>query len=193
MANLSIEKAKSILKKHVTEDHLFLHAQSVSAAMGAMAEYFNEDKEHWEAVGYLHDVDYEKYPEEHCHHVRDLLKDEGLDEADIRAIISHGYGICSEECKPITNLEKSLFTVDELSGIIMASALMRPSGIEDMEVKSLKKKFKDKSFAAKCNREIIKSGFEMLGLDSDIVMQCCINGMRAYKNRLGIGKKSNLQ
>ena len=189
MANLTMEKAATVLKKHVTEEHLFLHAQAVSAAMGAMAAYFKEDKEHWEAVGYLHDVDYEKYSTEHCQHVRELLAGEDIDEADIRAIISHGYGICSDECKPLTNMEKSLFVVDELSGIVMASALMRPSGIEDMEVKSLKKKFKDKHFAAKCNRDVIKSGFELLALDADVVMQCCIDGMRNYKDVLGLARK----
>lgn len=186
MAKLTLDKAKSILQRNVSEKHLLLHATAVSAAMGAMAEHFNEDKEYWEAVGYLHDVDYEKYPDEHCKHVRELLKDESIDEADIRAIISHGYGLCTNEYEPVSDLEKSLFTVDELTGIVMASALMRPSGIEDMELKSLKKKFKDKSFAAKCNREVIKSGFDMLGLDPNIVMQCCIDGMRNYKEQLGI-------
>ena len=189
MAKLTLEKAQGILKKHVTEKHLLLHAQAVSAAMEAMGEYFQEDAAHWAAIGYLHDVDYEKYPEEHCQHVRELLGGEDVEEADIRAILSHGYGLCTEECEPLTNLEKSLFTVDELTGIIMAAALMRPMGIEDMEVKSLKKKFKDKSFAAKCNREVINQGFALLNLEANTVMQCCIEGMRKYKDQLGIGAK----
>lgn len=189
MSQLTMEKAKTILEQNVSEKHLLLHAQAVSAAMGAMAEYFKADKEHWEAVGYLHDVDYEKYPEEHCKHVRELLQGEDIDEADVRAIISHGYGLCTNEYEPVTDLEKSLFTVDELTGIVMASALMRPSGIEDMELKSLKKKFKDKSFAAKCSRDVIKSGFDSLGIDPNIVMQCCIDGMRHYKEQLGIASK----
>ncbi|MBR1696342.1 MAG: HDIG domain-containing protein, partial [Selenomonas sp.] len=92
MSSLTLAKAKEILSKHTTEANLFTHAAAVSAAMGAMAEHFGEDKEHWEAIGYLHDVDYEKYPDEHCHHVRELLADEGVEEADIRAIISHGWG-----------------------------------------------------------------------------------------------------
>ena len=186
MAKLTLEKAQGILKKHVTEKHLLLHAQAVSAAMEAMGEYFQEDAAHWAAIGYLHDVDYEKYPEEHCQHVRELLADEAVAEEDIRAIISHGYGLCTQEVPPLSNMEKSLFTVDELTGIVMASALMRPSGIADMDLKSLKKKFKDKRFAAKCSREVIASGFELLGLTPDVVMQCCIDGMREHKAELGI-------
>lgn len=189
MAQLTMEKAKEILAKHVTEAHLFTHAIAVSAAMGAMAEHFGEDRAHWEAVGYLHDVDFEKYPEEHCHHVRELLEPEGVDEADIRAIISHGYGLCTEEAKPETNLEKSLFTVDELTGIVMTTALMRPTGISDMEVKSVKKKFKDKKFAAKCSREVILQGCEMLSLDLDTVLALTIEGMRAHMEELSLGPK----
>jgi len=143
MSRLTLEKAKEILKKHTTEDHLFIHAQSVSAAMGAMADYFHEDRDHWEAIGYLHDVDYEESPEEHCRHVREFLAPEGVDEEDIRTIISHGWGVCTDEFEPATPLEKSLFTVDELTGIIMAYALMRPEGIDGMELKGFKKKFKD--------------------------------------------------
>lgn len=190
MAKLTLERAKEILKKHVTESHLFTHAEAVSAAMGAMADHFGEDKDYWEAIGYLHDVDFEKFPEEHCLHVRELLAPEGVDEEDILAITSHGYGLCTEEKKPESNLEKSLFTVDELTGIVMTTALMRPTGISDMELKSLKKKFKDKSFAAKCNREVIRTGFDMLGIEPDIVMQACIDGMREHMNTLGLAPKA---
>jgi predicted hydrolase (HD superfamily) len=189
MAQLTLEQAKTILAKHVTEPHLFTHAIAVSGAMGAMAEYFGADKAHWEAVGYLHDVDFEKYPEEHCCHVRELLDGEGIDEADIRAIISHGYGLCTEEARPESDMEKSLFTVDELTGIVMTTALMRPAGISDMEVKSVKKKFKDKKFAAKCSREVITQGCEMLNLPLDTVIERTIEGMRTHMDELGIGPK----
>ncbi|WP_295715115.1 HD domain-containing protein [uncultured Mitsuokella sp.] len=185
MSELTLARAKEILAKHTTEDHLFTHAVAVSAAMGAMADHFGEDKEHWEAVGYLHDVDYEKYPDEHCHHVRELLEPEGVPEEDIRTIISHGYGITTDEVKPESNIAKSLFTVDELTGIVQAYALMRPEGLDGMAVKSLKKKFKDKRFAAKCNRDIIKQGFVMLGMEAADIMQCCIEGMQAHKEELG--------
>jgi len=186
MAQLTLEKAKEILKKHVSEPHLFSHALAVSAAMGAMAEHFGEDKEYWEAIGYLHDVDFEKYPEEHCKHVRELLECEGVEETDIRAIISHGYGLCTDEAKPESNLEKSLFTVDELTGIVSACALMRPTGISDLEVKSLKKKFKDKGFAAKCSREVIRQGAEDLGVPLEDVMAITIKGMQSVAAELGI-------
>ncbi|MFQ7108416.1 MAG: hypothetical protein ACLRP4_00695 [Dialister invisus] len=156
--------------------------------MGAMADYFHEDRDHWEAIGYLHDVDYEEYPEEHCRHVREFLAPEGVDEEDIHAIISHGWGVCTDEFEPATLLEKSLFTVDELTGIIIAYALMRPEGIDGMELKGFKKKFKDKKFAAGCSRDVIKQGFDMLGLDPNLVMQLCIDGMTRYKKELGLEK-----
>jgi len=189
MAELTLERAKEILKKHTTEAHLFTHAAAVSAAMGAMARHFGADEAHWEAVGYLHDVDFEKYPEEHCRHVRELLAGEDVDEADVRAIISHGYSRCTDECEPLTDMEKSLYTVDELTGIVLAASLMRPNGIADMELKSAKKKFKDKKFAAGCKREVILQGCEMLGLDLDTVLALTIEGMRAQMDALGIGPK----
>jgi predicted hydrolase (HD superfamily) len=154
--------------------------------MGAMAEAYGEDKEHWAAVGWLHDVDYEKYPDEHCHHVREFLEPEAVDEEDIKAIISHGYGITTEEAQPASNLEKSLFAVDELTGIIQAYALMRPERMEDMEVKSLKKKYKDKKFAAKCSREIINLGVENLGMELGDVMKHCIKGMQEHHEEIGL-------
>lgn len=186
---LTLERAEEILKKHTTEEHLFTHALAVSSAMGAMAEHFGEDTEYWRAIGYLHDVDYEKFPEEHCKHVRELLAPEGVDEEDIKAIISHGYGICTEEVQPETDLEKSLFAVDELTGIVTACALMRPTGITDLEVGSLKKKFKDKKFAAKCNREIIKQGAETLGMPLEELMELTIKGMKTEADALGLGAK----
>ena len=186
MSTLTLAKAKEILKKHTTEDHLFTHAAAVSAAMGAMASIFSGDKDHWEAIGYLHDVDYEAFPHEHCRHVREFLEPEGVDEEDIKTIISHGWGLCSNEVEPTTDIEKSLFTVDELTGVVMAYALMRPEGISGMELKGLKKKFKDKKFAAGCNRDVIKQGFAMLGMEAGEVMQACIDGMTAHKDELGL-------
>lgn len=188
MAKLTLEKAKEILAKHTTEPHLFTHAAAVSAAMGALAERFGGDVGHWEAIGWLHDVDYEKYPDEHCRHVRELLAPEGVDEEDISAIISHGYGIVTDEREPQSDMEKSLFAVDELTGIVHAYALMRPEGMAGMEVKSLKKKFKDKKFAAKCDRELIQKGIERLGLDLGEIMESCIKGMQAHEAELALGK-----
>lgn len=188
MAQVTIEQAERLIKANVTEQHLFTHARAVSAAMGAMAEHFGADKAHWEAVGYLHDVDYEKFPEEHLAHTRELLSGEDIDESDIRAILSHGYGICTD-VEPQTYMEKSLFTVDELTGIVQAASLMRPTGITDLEVKSLKKKYKDKKFAAKCSREVIDKGCAMLGMPIADVMAIVIKDMQAYADELGIGSR----
>jgi predicted hydrolase (HD superfamily) len=141
--------------------------------------------EHWQAIGMLHDYDYEKYPDEHLQHTAEPLLASGVEPDEVRAILSHGYGICSD-VEPITNLEKSLFTVDELTGIIQACARMRPNGIRDLEVKSFMKKFKDKKFAAKCNRELILKGCEMLGMELKDVAEICIEGMKEHAAELGL-------
>ncbi len=185
MDKLTLADAKRINDTMVTEDHLKLHASNVAACMGAMAEHFGEDREHWEAVGYLHDYDYEKFPEEHLDHTEKELLAEGVPAEDVRAILSHGYSICND-VEPITNMEKSLFTVDELSGIIQAAARMRPSGIVDMDLKSFMKKFKSKNFAAKCDRELILKGCEMLGMDIKEVSEIAIDGMKAHAEELGL-------
>ena len=182
---LTLERAKELLAGEVSEPHLIAHAVSVMAAMGAMAKHFGEDEENWRAIGYLHDYDYEKYPEEHLMHTEAPLQGAGLSEEEIRAILSHGYSICTD-VKPETNMEKSLFTVDELTGIIGACARMRPNGITDLGVKSFMKKFKDKSFAAKCNRELIKTGCNMLGMEVREVAELCIEGMKPYAAELGL-------
>lgn len=176
---LTLERARELCDAQVTEHSLVLHAKNVMYAMGAMADHFGEDREHWMAIGYLHDYDYEKYPEEHLRHTEKELLSEGVDEADVRAILSHGYGGCTD-VKPETDLEKSLFTVDELTGIIQACARMRPLGITDLETKSFMKKFKDKKFAAKCDRDLIARGCEMLGMEVAQVAQICIEGMKPY-------------
>lgn len=177
MSALNLARAKEILRKHVTQPHLFVHAAAVSASMGALADFFGENKDHWAAIGYLHDVDFEKFPNEHCQHVRELLEPENIDENDIKTIISHGFGLTGAEIKPETVCQKSLFAVDELTGIIHAYALMRPEKMAGMSVKSLKKKFKDRRFAAKCNRDVIQRGADDLGLDLGTLMELCIRGM----------------
>lgn len=184
-STLTLERAKELIANEITEHHLIIHSTNVMAAMGAMADHFGEDKDHWMAVGYLHDFDYEKYPEEHLKHTEEPLRAAGVPEEDIRAIMSHGYNICTD-VKPETNLEKSLFTVDELTGIIEACARMRPNGITDLSVKSFMKKFKTNSFAAGCNREIILSGCEMLGMDIREVAEICIEGMKPYAEEIGL-------
>ncbi len=182
---LTLERAKEINATMVHEEHLIIHELNVAFAMGAMARHFGEDPEHWQAIGMLHDYDYEQYPEEHLQHTAEPLRAAGVSEDEIRAILSHGYGICTD-VKPETNLEKSLFTVDELTGIIQAAARMRPNGITDLEVKSFMKKFKDKKFAAKCNRELILQGCEMLVMDVREVAEICIEGMKEHAAEIGL-------
>ena len=182
---LTLERAKQINEGMVTEEHLIIHSTNVMAAMGAMARHFGEDEEHWKAIGYLHDYDYEKYTQEHLQHTKEPLLEAGVDEEDVRAILSHGYGICTD-VEPLTNMEKSLFTVDELTGIIEACARMRPHGITDLEVKSFMKKFKDKRFAAKCDRALILKGCEMLQMELRDVAQICIEGMKPYAEEIGL-------
>ena len=182
---LTLQRATELNATMVTEEHLLIHAKNVSYAMGAMAKHFGEEPEHWEAIGMLHDYDYEKYPEEHLLHTKEPLLAAGVAEEDVRAILSHGWGICTD-VEPETNLEKSLFTVDELTGIIQACARMRPNGIKDLEIKSFMKKYKDKRFAAKCDRDLIRKGCDLLGMDVKDVAEICIEGMRPHAEELGL-------
>ena len=182
---LTLERAKELNDAVVTEEHLRIHAINVMAAMGAMAEHFGEDKERWMAIGYLHDYDYEQFPEEHLLHTEEPLREAGLEEDEIRAILAHGYGLCND-VEPVTNMEKSLYAIDELTGIISACALMRPHGITDLTVKSFMKKFKDRKFAAKCNRDVIKDGCERLGMEVRDVAEICIEGMKPYAAEIGL-------
>lgn len=185
---LTLDRAKELLATTTTEPHLILHAKNVMVAMGGLAEHFGEDKEHWMSIGYLHDYDYEQHPDEHLEHTADPLRNAGVSDDEIRAILSHGYTL-RNDVEPVTNMEKSLFTVDELTGIIQAAARMRPAGITDMEISSFMKKFKDKKFAAKCNRELIKQGCEMLGMEVKEVATVCIEAMKEYADELQIGVK----
>ena len=182
---ITLAEAKAIIEGHVTEESLVIHSLNVCYAMGAMAEHFGEDKEYWEAIGFLHDYDYQEYPEEHLQHTEGPLLAAGVSAEDVRAILSHGYTILND-IEPVTNMEKSLFTVDELTGIIQACARMRPNGIADLEVKSFMKKFKDKKFAAKCDRELIKKGCELLGMEVSEVAAICIEGMKPHAEEIGL-------
>ena len=185
---LTLELAKEFLNTTTTEEHLFLHAKNVAVAMGGLAKHFGEDEQNWTAIGYLHDYDYEQHPEEHLQHTRQPLLAAGVTEEEVRAILAHGYGHCND-VQPVTNLEKSLFTVDELTGITQAAARMRPMGITNMEVSSFMKKFKDKKFAAKCDREVIRQGCQMLGMEEKDVAAICIEAMKAHAQELQIGPK----
>ena len=185
---LTLDRAKELLSTTTTQEHLFLHAKNVMVAMGGLAKHFGEDVQHWMAIGYLHDYDYEQYPDEHLDHTRQPLQEAGLTDEEIRGILAHGYGL-RNDVEPITNMEKALFTVDELTGIIQAAAKMRPAGITDMEVSSFMKKFKDKKFAAKCNRAVIQQGCAMLGMEVRDVAAICIEAMKAHAEELQLGPK----
>ena len=186
---LTLQRAEELLKTTTTEEHLLLHGLNVSVAMEGLAKHFEEDAAHWAAIGYLHDYDYQLHPEEHLQHTRQPLLDAGLEEWEVRAILAHGFGHCND-VEPLTLLEKSLYTVDELTGIIQAAARMRPLGITDMEIGSFMKKFKDKKFAAKCDREVIKKGCDMLGMEVRDVAAICIEAMKEKAELLQIGPKS---
>ncbi len=188
---LTIQRAEELLSSQVHELPLILHSKNVMYAMGAMADHFGADREHWMAVGYLHDFDYELFPDEHLDHTETPLLEAGVDPADVRAILSHGYAI-RNDVEPISDMEKSLYAVDELTGIIQACARMRPLGITDLEIRSFMKKFKDRKFAAKCNRDLILAACERLGMPIEDVASICIEGMRPHASELGLGPAENL-
>ena len=185
---LTLDRAKELLSTTTTEDHLFLHAMNVMTAMGGIAKHYGENEELWMAIGYLHDYDYEQHPDAHLQYTEAPLLAAGLTQEEVRAILAHGY-IHLNDVEPITNMEKALFTVDELTGIIQAAARMRPLGNTDMEVTSFMKKFKDKKFAAKCDREVIRKGCEMMGMEVKDVAAICIEAMKANAEQLQIGPK----
>ena len=155
------------------------HAETVSKVMGEFAkEYDSENVDFWRTVGMLHDIDFELYPEQHCTKANEMLHELDMDEDFIHAVVSHGYGICSD-VEPVKYMEKVLFAIDELTGLIGAAALMRPTGISDMEAKSVVKKFKDKKFAAGCSRDVIRRGAEMLEMELPVLIAKTIDAMRA--------------
>ena len=171
--------ALALLRKYNAEPFHIQHAENVSKVMGELAKEFDPERaDFWAAVGMLHDIDFELYPEQHCVKANEMLHELDIDESVIHAVISHGYGICID-VEPELFMEKVLFATDELTGLIGAVALMRPTGISDMEVKSVKKKFKDKKFAAGCSRDVILHGAEMCGWDLDTLIQKTLDAMRA--------------
>ena len=160
-----LEQARELLMQYNKETFHLQHAETVSKVVGEFAkEYDSDNVEFWRSVGMLHDIDFELYPEQHCLKANEILHEHDIDEDMIHAVVSHGYGICAD-VEPIKYMEKVLFAVDELTGLIGAAALMRPTGISDMEAKSVIKKFKDKKFAAGCSRDVIRRGAEMLGME----------------------------
>lgn len=175
------DEVVAIFKKSNDSPSLYRHALAVEAVMRHFAAKYGEDQDYWGAVGILHDVDYEKHPEEHCKKAAEILKAEGFDDQFIRSVVSHGYGICVDVA-PESTMEKVLFATDELTGLIAAAVLMLPSkNLDDLKLSSLKKKWKDKRFAAGVNRDIVTQGCEMLGMPLEEVMTETMEGMRGIR------------
>ena len=183
---LTRQQAMELLRKYNEDSFHILHGLTVEGVMRWYAgeEGYGEDEEYWGQVGLLHDIDFELYPEEHCKKAPELLREAGVGEDMIPSICSHAYGLCSD-VEPEHQMEKILFAADELTGLIWAAAKMRPSkSVMDMEVSSLKKKFKDKRFAAGCSRDVIKNGAERLGWTLEELMDKTINAMRSCEEQV---------
>jgi predicted hydrolase (HD superfamily) len=180
------EEAYTLLTKYVENDSQIKHALAVEATMVHFAEIFEEDVEKWGVIGLIHDLDYDKYPEEHCKMTEQILKEEGWPEDYIRGVLSHGWKLCTD-VEPKEKMEKTIYTIDELTGLIAATALMRPSkSILDMEAKSVKKKWGQKSFAAGVNRDVIEEGAALMGMDLMDIIGETIKGMRKVAEEIGL-------
>ena len=180
------DSALELLREYNKEPFHILHGLTVGSCMKWFAKElgYGEDQDFWEVCGILHDIDFEMYPEEHCQKAPELLKEAGVGEDMIRTVCSHGYGICSD-VKPEHEMEKVLFAVDELTGLIWAAALMRPSkSVSDMEVSSVKKKFNDKRFAAGCSRDIIRTGAENLGWELNDLFDKTLRAMQSCETEI---------
>ncbi|MDU7337074.1 MAG: HDIG domain-containing protein [Clostridium sp.] len=183
----TLEQAQALLEEYNQDEFHLRHAKIVSGVMGYFAnEYDPENVEFWEVVGLLHDLDFEQYPEQHCIKCQEIMRERGLDERLIRAVASHGY-LLRVDIAPEHMMEKILYATDELTGLIGAVALMRPSkSVSDLELKSVKKKFKSTSFAAGCSREVISRGADMLGWSLDELIERTILAMRSLMNAMDI-------
>ena len=180
------QEAFELLCRYNSSESLIKHALAVEAVMRALARKNGEDEEKWGIIGLVHDLDYEKYPEEHCRRSAEILKEAGWPEEYVRAVVSHGWGICSD-VEPVSLLEKTLYAIDELTGLVTTSALVRPSrSVLDLEAGSVKKKWKDKRFAAGVNREVIEKGAALLGVDLTQLITDTIMGMRTVASEIGL-------
>lgn len=180
------QQAWDLLKQYNHEPFHLRHAMTVEHVMGWYAQElgYGDEKEFWSIVGLLHDLDFEQWPDEHCVKSQELMRQAGVDEAIIHATASHGWGLCVD-IKPEHEMEKVLYAADELTGLIGAAALMRPSkSVADMELKSLKKKYKDKKFAAGCSRDVIANGAQLLGWELDTLLERTLKAMQAEEGAI---------
>jgi predicted hydrolase (HD superfamily) len=181
------KEAFELLSRYNRSDRAIKHALSVEAVMRHMARKRGQDEESWGIVGLIHDLDYEQFPDRHCTKTEEILREEGWPEGLIRAAVSHGWGVCSD-VQPQTEMEKVLFAVDELTGLVAATALVRPSrSLMDLKAKSVRKKWKEKSFAAGVDRGIIEQGAQMLGTELSELITDVIEGMKPAAERIGLG------
>ena len=180
------DEAFALLREYNQSDSLIKHALCVESVMRYIARKLGHDEDKWGIIGLVHDLDYEQFPEEHCQKTRQILEEHGWPDEYIRAAVSHGWGICADT-EPLTILEKYLYAVDELTGLIVAVTLVRPSkSIHDVKVKSVMKKWKDKAFAAGANRGVIKKGAAMLGLELRELIEDCLAGMSEVSAEIGL-------
>jgi len=180
------DEALSLFREFNQDESLLKHAYSVEGVMRYMACKAGEDEEKWGIIGLVHDLDYERFPEQHCSKVKEILEERGWPEEYIRAIVSHGWGICSD-VEPQSKMEKTLYAVDELTGLISAVALVRPSkSVADLEARSVMKKWKDKAFAAGVNRSVIEKGAAMLEMELTELVTDIIMGMRQVADKIGL-------
>jgi putative nucleotidyltransferase with HDIG domain len=185
------EEAFALLKQYNKNDSLIKHALAVEGVMRHMARKRGEDEEKWGVIGLIHDLDYEQFPDQHCKKTEEILRENNWPEEYIRAVVSHGWGICTD-VKPESEMEMVLYTIDELTGLVVTSALVRPSkSVLDMKAKSVKKKWKQKQFAAGVDRSIIEKGAEMLGVDLSELITDTIMGMRDVAEEIGL--KGNVE
>jgi putative nucleotidyltransferase with HDIG domain len=184
--NPTRDEAFALLKKYNQSESLIKHALAVEGVMRYMAEKAGEDAEKWGIIGLIHDLDYELYPEQHCIMTEKILRENNWPEEYIRAVLSHGWGLATD-VEPVSRIEKTIYAVDELTGLVATSALVRPSkSVLDMEARSVKKKWNDRRFAAGVNREVIEKGAEMLGVTLDDLITDCILGMRKVAREIGL-------
>ncbi len=180
------DAALALLKEYNQSESLIKHALAVEGVMRYMARKYGGDEDTWGVVGLIHDLDYEQYPDQHCRKTKEILEANDWPEDLIRAVVSHGWGICSD-VKPETDLEKVLYAIDELTGLVATSALVRPTkSVMDMKAKSVKKKWKDKRFAAGVDRTIIQKGADMLGVEIGELITDTIMGMRQVADDIGL-------
>lgn len=181
------EQAEELFRKYNETESLYRHALAVEAVMRYFAAEYDEDPEKWGIIGFMHDLDWEKWPDEHCKKSQELLTEAGWPEDWIHAVMAHGWGLVTD-VEPVHVMEKVLYTIDELTGLITATALMRPSkSLMDLEAKSVKKKWKAKGFAAGVNREVIDRGAALLGIERGDLIEKTIAGMRTVAPSLGLG------